>query len=575
MIQFDATSIKDRLKEKLRAKSSWANILFYSTNQRIIDATAEEIAYDMLMNDINTVECKWNLAQQVSSLMAQTQFFNYYPYRKNGASGLLKVSTSKTFNATYAKTVPILKYSIFSTESSTNVCCSETTNLTKGSQFVNIKIVQGTPKSLNYVANGDEFETITVKNKFIENNVFDVYVNGELWTNVLNIRDATDATSKVYVVNNLLDFSGIEIIFGDDSFGRKLQTGDQVQFKYIETLGSEGNITSSNFITTVVSTFTDTDGDSVELFCANDSPITGGTDEENLEHIRARAPAVYQAGDRAITKSDYKSIVEKFSFVKKATVWGETEVNEDLGNIPGTFIALEENVVHISAISSIDSSITSEQELQIRAELNEKKPPTDIIVFENPNFVFIHFTSNVFVSDKRYSLDIVKANVLFALQNDYSIDNLDFKKIIRYSDYVSKIDSVEGVDYHETSLSYYKLSNFTSAYILPIVINMDDIKTSSVKVYVKLATSSDSSYSLVAHDNGLGVFVADAGYTVSGSAFNYETGIGNLIVTSGLSSAYNLYVSKTTFETTIDNIVPTKRYQIISYGSSTINCSYE
>ena len=381
MVQFDVNSITQRIINRLRAKESWADVLFYSTNQRLIDIFAEELAYDMSYDEILTRESKWSLARQVSSLMAESQFYNYVPHRKVGASGELKISTSETFSSAYSTNIEIPKYATFSSSSNLNFVVADTTNLLNNEQYSYINIVQGTPKSESFIAQGNYYETFTIYNNSIENSVYDVYVNGELWEKIDYLREASSGSSKVYELNNLLDFSGVTIKFGNDYFGKKLSTGDIVLFQYVETDGISGNVTSTGVVTNVQSTFYDVNNNAVDLYCTNDSYLSGGLAYESIESIRVKAPKVYQSGDKAISKSDYKSIVELFSFVKKATVWGETEVNEDNGNIPGTYIASEENVIHISAITTSDVTLSSEQQLTIRETLNDKKSPTDIVVF--------------------------------------------------------------------------------------------------------------------------------------------------------------------------------------------------
>ena len=79
---FDFDSVKKRLQDRLKAKTSWANILFFSTNERIIDIVAEEIAYSMQYDEMLTRESKWNLAQQITSIMSENQFFNYFLIEK-------------------------------------------------------------------------------------------------------------------------------------------------------------------------------------------------------------------------------------------------------------------------------------------------------------------------------------------------------------------------------------------------------------------------------------------------------------------------------------------------------------
>ncbi|MFA5759731.1 MAG: hypothetical protein WC942_10305 [Clostridia bacterium] len=570
MIQFDAESIKARLIERLKAKESWANILFYSTNQRLIDIFAEELAYNMLYDELLTREIKWSFARQISSLMAETKFFNYYPHRKIAASGLLRISSSKTFDQSYGYNIPIPSFTTFSS-GNIDFCTIDTTTLLNSENYKDITIIQGTPKSETFIASGDLYESFTILNDSIAENIIEVYVNSELWEKIDSIREAEEVTSKVYVVDNLNDFSGIDISFGNDYFGKKLSLGDTVHIKYVETLGLNGNIGSSNIITTVKSTLYDTEGEEVDMYCNNIDSIIGGDNIEDIESIRANAPKAYQSNDRAITKEDYKYLLESFFYIKKATVWGEVETNEDLGNLPGTYLPVEENVVHVSCITTSDSQISSTQESDIRDEINEKKAPTDIVVFEPVNFIYLVFNIDLYVSDKKYTLANVVESVRSTLADDYSIDKLDFKQPIRHSDYISKVDMVNGVDYHDTVISYYKYETFNTAYEADIIIEMANIKPSSVKIS---ASFDNGDYFPIAFDDGFGLLVGESGYTVTASTINYSTGLGVLLVTDGLTEVFSNYIIKVEFEVNSTNILPTKRYQMISYGDSNITAQY-
>jgi len=575
MIQFDADSIKERIKTRLQAKESWKNILFFSTNQRLIDIFAEELAYDMQYDEMLTTECKWNIAQQKTSLMAETKFFNYYPHRKIGSSGNLRVSTSKTFNTTYGVTISIPKYSVFKSSSGLSFSCTETTDLPIYDAYIDIPITQGIPMSETFTAIGDVYETFYIYNDSIENSVIDVYVNGTKWIKVDSIREAENIDSLNYVVTTLNDFSGISIKFGNDYFGKKLVEGDVVLVKYLETSGSNGNVDSSNIITKVSSTFYDINTDPVTLYCTNLVAISGGLDYEDIETIRDKAPATYATGDRAISKYDYKEIIESFSFVKKAIVWGEAEYNEDAGNLPGTYVPVEENVVHVAVVSESDADLTNDEELEIRTELNNKKPPTDLVVFSDVIFTYIVFSVQAYVSDTNYALSTVKASIESTLENTYSLSSMNFFTPIRFSDYVALIDDVSGVDYHDTTVSYFILSKFNSSYEGGIAIAMSNIEEGSVKIYARNSTVVGSSFFQIGYDDGSGNLLGYGSYTFSASTINYNTGEGNLIVISGLTEDYTSYIIKTEYSTTITNIIPTERNQIVSYGGSTVVAEYE
>ena len=574
-VMFDFDSVKKRLQDRLKAKTSWANILFFSTNQRIIDIVAEEIAYSMQYDEMLTRESKWNLAQQITSIMSENQFFNYFPHRKIGATNYLKISTSKNFDQSYSKNIIIPKYTMFS-NSSLTFCSTEITTLTPIETNRELKIVQGVAKEVVFTATGETYEFFEIENDSIENSIFDVTVNNEVFTRVDSILEADSGSEKVFELENFKDFSGVKLKFGNDVFGKKLNSGDVVVFKFIQTDGLSGNVYSKNSITTVNSTIYDELGEEVDLYCTNEYDISGGLDYEDIEKIKVNAPKSYKSGNVAITNDDYKAIMNKFSFVKKSNVWGEYEVNEDLHNLPGTLIPQEENVVHICLIASNDLSVSLSQELEIRDGILLKKSPTDIVVFEKPNFIYIDFIVNAFITNKQYSMSYVSDGIYYALLNEYSVENQDFKNSIFQSNFISTVSNVDGVGYHNTTFSLHKILNFQSAYVAEININLEHIKRNSVKVYLLDKTMPGFNYVLIGVDNGNGNLISTLPevYDLSISSIFYDTGIGNLLINSGLSSSYTNFEIKIEFDLDSDNIVSTKRNQIVLFGSTQTSVNY-
>ena len=60
-------------------------------------------------------------------------------------------------------------------------------------------------------------------------------------------------------------FSGIIIYFGDGVISRRIEYGDSITIRWVETLGEDGELLQTNAITKVVSTFTDSLGNSETL----------------------------------------------------------------------------------------------------------------------------------------------------------------------------------------------------------------------------------------------------------------------------------------------------------------------
>lgn len=586
MIQFDQESIKNRLITRTKDYFGDVDLVLFGTNQRLFDLVAEEIAMAMEYNEYLTRETKWAIAQNYSSLLSQADFYNYKAHRKEGATGAIKVSTSETFNGAYPYNIPIAKFSIC-TNGTVNFCTIEDRVLSAGENFIEIDARQGTPLTLEYeitsaqYPSGTEYAKITIDNDSIEENLFDVYVNGSLWNTISHIRLAESGTEQVFTINNQKDFSGIELQFGNGVFGQKLQIGDVVIFKGIETLGTTGNILRTNAITTIEGDFRDTNMSSVKLYCTNEAELSGGSAIEEMEQIRVNAPQSYQAGERAITRVDYATIIVTEGYADKVIVWGEEETNQDLGNPPGTYIAKEENLVYIAGFN-IDSStglgttLTDAQQTTIREELNVKKSPTDILQFIDSQFVYIVFNITAYISDKRYTEEIVLANVTAALSETYSLDTAEFRKNVYFSNYQNVIDDIEGIDHHETTLSFAQLFSFKSAYVFEQELNINNISPGSVKIYYR--AEGETVWVHMASDDATGNIIGepidpdDLGqgyYTLPGAEINYADGYsGEITVTFGLEENYSFYELKTEYKVADSeegDILLTKRQQILAY----------
>lgn len=571
MVDFSFNAIQQRILDRLRASQNWANILYDSTNMRLIDAFAKELEYSSQYGEMALTESKWNIARNKSSLLSEIDFFNYSPFRKVGAIGSVRVSSSSTFNTSYPVQILIPKYSTFSNGNDIYVCTTENKILFPTETYIDIPVVQGVPQTLSYTASGSIYETITINNDSIENYYFDLFVNGVLWSVIDNIRLAETGSDLVYTIKNKIDFSGVILRAGNDYFGKKLNSQDSVIFKYIETLGDLGNILSANIITNVESSFVDNNNDPVTLYCTNLEAINGGQTYEDIESIRTNAPRFYQTGNRAISLTDYIAILENYPYIVKANAWGESEYNIDNGNPMGTYIAPQENVVHVCGLTTDGQSINSTQETNIRNDINLLKPPTDVIQFENIQIVYLIFNIVAYISNRSYTNSEITQNIITTLSETFAMNLAEFKKDLYFSDYVSLIDQVTGINHHNTTVDCYVLKTFNTAYesnLSPLIYN---VTPNTVSVYVK--TSSELNYTLVATDNGVSGWDFEAGYTGSGSVV-YATGEMNIAITSGLSGAFSNYTIKVVFSKDSNDILLTQRSHILLYGASNISIIY-
>lgn len=636
-LQFDFDSTRNRLLRSLRGKSSWADILPYSTNTRLIDSVAESIVELAEYDEYLTRETKWRIAQNRSSLVNQADILNYAAHRKVGAKGPLRVSASEdvadisvrkwdeTFgynegnqvvyddgdtsrlyeaqttilptteddpndpppetnewervNVSHDVNIEIPVRSVFSDGGDLQVTTVEKFVLTSDDDYVDIDVIQGTPRTETREATGANYEEFTIENDSIDDNEYSVRVNGIKWEEVDDLR-LSDKDDTHYEIRTLPDGSGVVLRFGNDIFGRRLESGDQVEFRFIDTDGIEGNVTSVDTINETETSFYDVDGNQVELYVMNDETIGGGKDLESIESIRTNAPRLFQTGGRATSKSDYQVLMEGFDFVSRAIAWGAYEYNIDNNNPPGTFIEAQENIVHVAAFTTAGEELSTSQKDEIRSEINKVKAPTDIIKFEPVSIINLIFTVEAFIRDRAFTQSSVKDSIREELSEEYDINNRDFAENLYRSDYVAFIDDIDGVYYHNTTIDLFELFEFESGYATSWRFGIYPLESDSVKVYlrVKPDIDPDAEYELVARDNGNGGLVGQNGYSASGSSVNYEFGTGTLELenpdTDKLDQFYTNYDIKIQYRSKEDNLVLSQRSQVFNFSEASITTSY-
>lgn len=565
IMKFDYDSVLARLKARVLSKLDGENLLLFSTNSAFLEAAAEEFADADMYDEFLTREAVWETAQGYNSIMKQVSFYDYKPHRKVGSTGYIRVSTSKTFDGSWGTNITIPKFTQMSGGGLTFLS-KESTYLAANADYVDIPVIQGekTEKTVEITSTAYpelRYAAIVIKDPDIENSLYSVKVNGVLWTEVNSIRLATSNEDLYYTLQTLSDFSGVEITFGNGVFGKKLEYGDIVTFEYLQTKGEDGNVLSGGIITSVDTALKDESGTDVELFCTNLDALVGGSDYESVESIRSTAPLSFQTGNRAISSSDYATLIKQTNLVDKVQVWGEKEINEDAGNKPGTYVEASENLIYITGITidpetGIGLPLSESSKSLIREALNDKKGTTDILQFVDTQVVYVTFESEVYISNTKYSSEQVIGNVHRALASEYSLSEAAYKKNLYFSDYYKTIDAAEGVDHHRTTLSFSEFFKFSSAYLVSMNINLANIMPGTVKLYIR-DTAADGEWSQLGHDNGSGILIGDqidpddpsrGSYDLNSATISYIDGaIGDIIITYGLNQPFSNYEIRVDF----------------------------
>lgn len=576
-IQFDFDSIKNRIKENLQNKSEWADFLSYGVADNIIDPIAQEMAYQMQYNEYLTIENMWKKARNKSSLLVQSPIHGYIVPRKIGAVGKVRISTNKNFDGVYAKgeNISIDKFFMFS-GNSIFVATSKEVTLLSTDKYVDVEVTQGVAKSVKFNAMGEQYETKLVEDDSVENKLYEVFVNGIKWERVDTLFDY-DSTSKVYELITNPDFRGVTLRFGNGVFGQKLNFGDTVEFKYISTLGAEGNIYSANIIKDVESQGFDVKGNPVKLYVTNIGTILGGKDYPSIEEIREVSPRVYQTGDRASSRDDYKTIIGNLSYISKVNVWGAYETLKDRGSNLWEFIPTEENVVHLALLDYTYENLTDDEKTQVIEDIYRKNDPTDLITFEEVKKLELIFNIDAIATNSSFTLQQVRTNIENALRKEYSIENIDFNTNIYNSDFVSLVDGVDGVRNHNSQI-LIKVDNlkFSTPYALSTKLPYSPIDYSKTKFYIRDTTLEEEVWNEFAtvDSNGYLVPINIEDYDLTGSSLNFSTGDLLVNINRGLEGNYRDYEIKCIFGSATKDLILKNRQDIFMYDSAEIKVSY-
>ena len=585
-IAFDYESIKNRVLQNLSAQSEWASFLDYGVIDNIISSVVNEMSYQIQYAEYNTVENFWNMARNRSSLLQMSPMHGYIVPRKQASSGTIRVSTSSTFDSTYPKTISIPKFFQFS-GNGIYICSENDTQLNPTENYIDVSCVQGEVKEVSFLAEGIQYEEKIIYDDSIDNSFFVLTVNDVEWvyTDSLFLCKSTDQSYQIRTLPNL---SGITIKFGNDIFGKKLNKNDVVKFKYISTDGTNGNIYTSDIITNVESQAFDSSGYSVKLYCTNISSFIGGKDYPSIEEIREISPNVYQTGDRASSRSDYYTILQKMSDLSKISVWGAYETLIDNNEDPWGFIPTEQNVVHLAVLlgdeyESLDDLEEKDPEYvklkktKIIESLHDVNDPTDLISFESTNKIPMIFHIDVIITSSAYTTAEVSNNIKTNLSKTYGIETMNFGESVYDSDYVRLIDETDGVKNHLSYVELYKdniklSSNYYCDFNLPIY----PINSDSIKVYIKDTTVEDSEYELMAtcDSNGNIVGAENTSYITTNSTLDLNSGKGTLNITNGLTEDYRNYSFKIEYQYFEKNLKNSSRSNILYYADAVINLKY-
>ena len=222
--------------------------------------------------------------------------------------------------------------------------------------------------------------------------------------------------------------SQYEILFGDDVFGRRPKSGSYVVAKYRATSGELPNGASKFAADGPIDGHANV---SVSIVAAG----AGGSVAETIESIKFNAPRSFQTQDRAVTASDYETLLKtRFPDIQTISVFGGEEA--DPPQFGKVFISVD--------VADADGAPETRKEAYLDY-IQTKTPLTINVNFVDPEFMYVRVYSTVLynVNNTTKTYADIKSLVQAGISG-YNLNSLsDFKSTLFISELSNAINKAD------------------------------------------------------------------------------------------------------------------------------------
>lgn len=326
--------IKASIKNYIKTKTDFQDYDFEGSNlSMLVDVLAYNTMYTSYNANMIANELNLDTAVIRDNVVSHAKKLGYTP--NSYTSSKLSCNISVTGVSLY-DSVKILAGPVFSivqnNQSYTYILRDDiliNTNRNNTVNFENITFQEGLEFTISYVVDeNNENQRFFVPNNFVDVSSITVSIIADETGVTLNQQESVEdfytrktsivgvsSSDKVFFIEEIQD-QKYEIVFGDNVIGRKLENGEIVIIRYVVTNGSVCNnftILPTNFVGTVVGSRNAVPDEiipSSNIVPAILGKTDGGSEFEDIKSIKYRAPRWYSAQQRAVTPSDYESIIQ-------------------------------------------------------------------------------------------------------------------------------------------------------------------------------------------------------------------------------------------------------------------------
>jgi len=427
---------------------------------QILDVLSEITKLIFFYVEDATVEQNILTAQNPESIYGLARLAGHDAFRGASAYGEIKIrlnTTASTDIAGDALNIP---------QNSVIKCTSnglEYVLRTNNDQFrleksnanhIYIPVVQGKIESQTVTGTGEKLQSFNViTKKMTDHHSVRVSVNSMLWTKYDSLYDMKVGTTG-YLVKTGIN-GGLDIYFGNGSFGNIPQTGASIEIEYLNTDGSKGNLTGSKDLTfKFMSEGSDSLGETYDLNVLLESSFTKapkmGANSESTGLTKLIAPLQSHSFVLANPASfeHFLSRYGMFSYLDAYNTTDDGYIDDDnviyLFMLPDTAKKLTKNKDYFSL--ELDEFFFSSEEkngfLELLENSGQQMVTTEVKIVE-PDVQY--FSMDVKV---RYFEGYNKPALYSEIRSkisDYLI-NITRRDRLPKSDIIALLEGVEGID---------------------------------------------------------------------------------------------------------------------------------
>lgn len=463
LTELDFDGIKANIKNFLKDQTEFTD---YNFEGSALSTLIDILAYNtyMLSYYTNMVanESFLDTAIKRENVVSHAKLLGYTPRSTRSASTILNVTSSTnqtlTRNSYFTADVDGSTY-YFSPVESVSLTANVATNIAvyEGKNVTNKFVVNLTDVTQKFVIPNSKIDTSTLLVKVQES----LTSGEEIFFQNTNLT-TVEPDSKIYYLEEDSDYN-YRLLFGDNVLGKALQSGNVVTAEYKVSAGA-----SANGATSFTPPANITVNSSVSSF--------GGAFRESTESIKFIAPRNFEGQNRAVTVSDYRTLILRdVPNVEAVSVWGGQDQlpHPVYGKV---FIAIkpvgDEKLNNLQKQSIKNTILNTRNIISVLPELVD---PTYIYLKINTKLVYDRRKTTL---TKNEIIAKLKLQVNLFAQKELS----NFDTSFRYSKFLYLIDNVDsGIISNITDISLIRKNEVTLNQINKIEISFNNrLKTSSL-----------------------------------------------------------------------------------------------